>query len=603
LLSPWADDDDMEPLDPRSRGENLPPPVDSGASAAAVVTRAEITIQQPVSALVSPSSAPKWTTVPPNSSPGQEVGRQRVSLLAMAPWRFAAALTMAGVFAFMGWQVRRLVGDQPWSDPLMWTTIVVGVASAICVLGWTWCATENARRLVEPAVRDHVPDPNAATLAWIAPFAFVAVAAGVLAALGTRAGVGDARSVQALPLAVASVALLSAILSMYRPLHHVARAVRQVGGYSVRLAQWLWVPVVMGLVGIASIAALRFAGFDDTDASSTVSTGTTDPRGWAPLWMIAVVAIAPCIVTVLLAWRAASSVEDAVTVAASRRRVGAAMAVPRAEHAPSQPRVASRDLSERIKVLPGADTLRLAMVTFLAGAALLSLVGAGLVGLLWFDSRDTGVLPVQRQRAWDALEALEVASRGVTIALIAAVSAWTFVIVLNIRMTSGRRRNPVIATLAWPAAAGAIWWIADRVVADASVRAVMVGFAAQAAVLAVPLLLLERSAATIGARRTPLRIVYALGVVLLVHVQGLGGLSNFPDAVTTAAVGRLAGFLMVGALIQLCSTLAVTEACRTMSQACRHEADHHNMLVAQISTPRTAGQGRGGRRRESVARR
>jgi len=513
LLSPWADDDDVEPLDPRSRGENSRPP-------------------------------PKWTTVPPNSSPGQEVGRQRVSLLPMAPWRFAAALTMTAMFAFMGWQVRRLVGDQPWSDPLMWTTIVVGVASAICVLGWTWCATENARRLVEPAVRDRVPDPNAATLAWIAPFAFVAVAACVLAALGARAGVGGARSVQALPLAVAFVALLSAILSMYRPLHHVARAVRQVGGYSVRLARWLWVRVVMGLVGIASIVALRFAGFDDTDASSTLSTGTTDPRGWAPLWMIAVVAIGPCIVTVLLAWRAASSVEDAVTIAASRRRVGAAMAVPRAERAPSQPRVASRDLSERIKVLPGADTLRLAMVTFLAGAALLSLVGAGLVGLLWFDSRDTGVLPVQRQRAWDALEALEVASRGVTIALIAAVSAWTFVIVLNIRMTSGHRRNRVIATLAWPAAAGAIWWIADRVVADASVLAVMVGFAAQAAVLAVPLLVLERSAATIGARRTPLRIVYTLGVVLLVHVQGLGGLSNLPDAVTTATVGRLAGYLV-----------------------------------------------------------
>jgi len=521
----------------------------------------------------------------------------------MAPWRFAAALAMTAMVAFTGWQVRRLVGGQPWSDPVMWTTIVVGVASAICVLGWTWCATENARRLVEPAVRDHVPDPKAATLAWIAPFAFVAVAAGVLAALGSRAGVGDARPAQALPLVVAFVALLSAISSMYLPLHHVARAVRQVGGYSVRPARWLWVPVVMGLVGIASIAASRFAGFDDTDAASTVSTGTADPRGWAPMWMIAVVAIAPCIVTLVLAWRAASSVEDAVTVAASRRRVGAPMAVPRAERTPSQPRVASRGLTERIEVLPGADTLRLVTVTFLAGAALLGLVGAGVVGLLWFDSRDTGVLPVERQRAWDALEALEVASRGVTIALIAAVSAWTFVIVLNIRMTSGQRRNPVIATLAWPAAAGAIWWIADRVVADASVQAVMVGFGVQAAVLAVPLLVLERSAATIGARRTPLRIVYASGVVLLVHVQGLGGLSNLPDAVTTAAVGRLAGYLMVGALIQLFSTLAITEACRTMSLACRQQADHHNMLVAQRSTPGTAGQDRGGRRHESVARR
>jgi len=503
----------------------------------------------------------------------------------------------------MGWQVRRLVGDQPWSDAVMWTTIVVGVVSAICVLGWTWCATENARRLVEPAARDHVPDPKASTLAWISPFAFVAVAAGVLAVLGVRADVDDARSVQAVPLAVAFVALLSAMSSMCRPLHHLTRAVRQVGGYSVRLARWLWVPVVLALVGTGSLAASRFAGFHDGDASTTISTETADPRGWAPLWMIAVVSIAPCIVTVVLAWRAASWVEDAVTVAASRRRVGTPTSVPRAEGAAS-PRRAVRDLTERIEVLPGADTLRLVTVTFLAGAALLSLVGASVVGLLWFDSRETGVSPVQRQRAWDALDALEVASRGVTIALIAAMSAWTFVTVLNIRMTSGHRRNPVIATLSWPAAAGAIWWIADRIVADASVRGVLVGFAVQAAVLAVPLLVLERSAATIGARRTPLRIGYALGVVLLVHVQGLGGLSNLPDAVTTtAAVGRLAGYLVVGALIQLCSTLAITEACRTMSLACRHEADHHNMLVAQRSTPGTAGQTRGGRRRESVARR
>lgn len=511
---------------------------------------------------------------------------------------------LATMFVSMGWQVRRLVGDQPWSAPLMWAGVAVGVVSACCVLGWTWCATENARRLVELAARDHAPDPKAATLAWIVPFAFVALAVGVVAVLGARAAVGGVRVVSDLPLGVAVVALLLAIPLVYRPLHHLARAVRQVGGYSVRLVQWMWVPVVMGIVGIASIVALRFAGFDETDPSSPFSTRTelAVSPGWAPLWMIAVVAIAPCIVTVVLAWRAASSVEDAVTVAASRRRVGTPTAVPRAERAPSQPRVASRDLTERIELLPGADTLRLAVVTFLAGAALLSLVGAGVVGLLWFDSRETGVLPVQRQRAWDALEALEVASRGATIALIAAVCAWSFVTVLNIRMTSGRRRNPVIATLAWPTAAGAIWWIADRVVADASVRAVMIGFAVQAAVLAVPFLVLERSAATIGARRTPLRIVYALGVVLLVQVQGLGGLSNLPDAATTSTtVGRLAGYLAVGALIQLCSTLSVTEACRAMSLACRHEADHHNMLVGQRSTPGTAGHGRGGPRHESVA--
>jgi len=505
----------------------------------------------------------------------------------------------------MGWQVRRLVDDQPWSDPLMWVTILVGIASVVCVLGWTWCTTENARRLVEPADRSHVPDPKAATLAWIVPFALVSLAMVVLAALGARAD-GDVGSLPALPLAVAVVALLSAIPSMYRPLHHLASAVRQVGGYAVRLAQWMWVPVAMGVVGIASIVALRVADFDDTDASSTATTGARaiESEGWASLWMIAVVAIAPCVVTVVLAWRAASAVEDAIAVAASRRRAGAPRAVESTGRAPSQPGVASRDYTERIDLLPGADALRLAMGTFMAGAALLGLVGAGLVALLWFDSRDTGVLPGQRQRAWDGLDALENASRGVTVALLVAVSAWTFVTVLNVRMTSGCRRNPVIATLAWPIAAAAIWWIADHVVADASVRGVMLGFAAQAAVLGVAFLLLERSAETIGARRTPLRMVYALGVVLLVHEQGLGGLSNLPDAVTTTAVGRLAGYLAVGALIQLCSTLAVTEACRTMSRACRHEADHHNVLVDRRGIRGSAVQRRGRRGRrgqQSVA--
>jgi hypothetical protein len=68
---------------------------------------------------------------------------------------------------------------------------------------------------------------------------------------------------------------------------------------------------------------------------------------------------------------------------------------------------------------------------------------------------------------------------------------------------------------------------------------------------------------------------------MLVHVQGLGGLSRLPDSLTDTDIGRLSGYLAIGALIQLCSTLSVTEGCHALSRACRHEADHHNMLVAQ----------------------
>ena len=501
----------------------------------------------------------------------------------MAPWRIAGAVALTTTFALMGWQVQRLVDDQAWSNGLMWLSVGAGVVAALCVLAWTWITTDNARRLVEPAVRSQVPDPKAAVMTWMLPFAFVALAVGVVAVIGARTEPGADQIVSALPLGIAVVALLLSIPLTYRPLHHLAGVVRQVGGYSVRLAQWMWVPVVMALVGIASIVALRFAGFDDTTAAGTDSA---DAAGWAPLWVVAVVGIAPCVIVVLLAWRAAASVEDAIKVAFMRRRPGA---MPKAAAAKQRAarRVPNPDRMTRIELLPGAETLRLVMVTLVAGLALLSVVGAVVTIMLWLDSRDTGLVAAEQERTWDTLDALQAASTGATIALLAAVSAWSFVIVLNVRVASGRRRNPVLAAVAWPVAAGAVWWIADRMVVDGSTGRVILGFAAQAAVLVVPFLVLERSAEAVEARHTPLRIVYALVVVLLVHVQGLGGLSRLPDSVTTTDVGRLAGYLAIGALILLCTTLAVTEACRSMSRACRYEADHHNLLVGQ--RPTTAG--------------
>ncbi len=495
----------------------------------------------------------------------------------MAPWRIVGAVTLAATFALMGWQVQRLIDDQPWSDAVMWVSVLTGFVATLCVLGWTWVTTDNARRLVEPANRANLPDPAAAVRTWIIPFAFVAVAVGVVILLGERSGTGSDGAVDgtvsAVPLAVAVVALLLAIPMTYRPMYHLAGVVRQVGGYTVRVAQWMWVPVVMGLVGVASIVALRFAGVDDPNDAATGADG------WVPLWVVAVVAIAPCVITILLAWRAASSVEDAITVAAARRKLGGATPPNRTRRATPSGTGRRVVATERIDLLVGADVLRLLMVTLVAGLALLSLVGAIVTGLLWMDSRDTGVLPAERQRTWDALDALRAASAGVIAALLVAVVAWTFVTVINVRRTTGRRFNPVLAAVLWPAAAGAVWWIADRVIVDASIGRVVLGFAAQAAVLSVPFLALERCADAVGARRTPLRIVYVLAVVLLIHVQGLGGLLRLPDSATTTEVGRLAGYLAIGALIQLCSTLAVTDACRALSRTCRHEADHHNMLV------------------------
>jgi hypothetical protein len=494
--------------------------------------------------------------------------------------------------ASIGWQVQRLTDDRPWSNGLMWVSIVAGIVAVLSVIGWTWTATDNARRLVGPAARANIPDPNVAIRTWIAPFVFVAIAMAVVAMAGRRVGSSGDQTVSVVPLAVALASLLLAIPMTYRPMNHLAGVVRQVGGYSARVAQWMWVPVMMAVVGVASIVALRYAGIDGvtdtTDTSDTVSTGVngsavTDTAGWVPLWVVAVVAIGPCVVTVLLAWRAASSVEDAITVAAARRRPGGSVSAGAGGSHRAQPqrRVTPSDRTKRIELLPGAELLRLVVVTLLAGLALLSVVGAAVTGMLWMESRESGVVPSDRERVWDALEALRTASTGVTAGLIAAVTIWTFVTVLNVRITSGQRRNPLIAALCWPAAAAGVWWIADRMVVDGSIGRVMLGFAAQAAVLAVPFLVLEHSAAAIGAHRTPLRIVYALTVLMLVHVQGLGGLSRLPDSVTATDIGRLTGYLAIGALIQLCSTLSVTEGCQALSRACRHEADHHNMLVAQ----------------------
>jgi hypothetical protein len=574
-LGSRADDDDMGPLEAQSPGVMTPSSVGAVAPAPGGPAWAP-----------GPQAASASSTPTPSSASAD--GRVRSTLRPMAPWRIVGAVALTVTFVVMGLQVQRLIADRPWSDGLLWLSVFTGVVAACCVLGWTWVTTDNARHLVLPAVRDQIPDPMSAIQTWILPFACVGVAAAVVVSFGEQIGASladsaggstSADTVPTVPLGVAVVALLLAIPMTYRPLHHLAAVVRQVGGSTVRLAQWMWVPVVLGLVGIASIVALRYAGVDDVDGE------TTGIAAWAPLWVVAVIAIAPCVIVVLLAWRGASAVEDAFTVTAARRRFGVRRSgAPGLDGVTAVRRVntsrRSVSLEHFIELVPGGELLRHVLVTLLAGLSLLSVVGAVVTGMLWFDSRETGVLFAEQQRTWDTLDGLRAASAGVTAALIAAASAWTFVSVWNVRRASGRRRNPIVAAAAWPAAAYGTWWIADRVIADASVGRVVLGFAAQAAVLAVPFLLLERSALAVDARRTPMRIMYALVVVLLVHVQGLGGLSRLPDSVTTTDVGRLAGYLAIGALIQLCSTLAVTEACQALSQATRHEAEHHNHLVS-----------------------
>ena len=68
----------------------------------------------------------------------------------------------------------------------------------------------------------------------------------------------------------------------------------------------------------------------------------------------------------------------------------------------------------------------------------------------------------QRERAWTALEGLQSLERMLAVGLVGLASVWSFLSVLNARLASGRRRNPVLAAVSWPAAAWMIWYLSDR---------------------------------------------------------------------------------------------------------------------------------------------
>ena len=500
------------------------------------------------------------------------------ALAPMFPWRLLGAIALSLAFVLMGREIQRLATDQPWSDANMWWSIVAGAVAGACVLAWTWFTSLNARRLVEPAKSRELPDPKKAVSAWLWPFACIGVAVGVVASLGEQISRTADEAVSSVPVIVAVAALLLAIPLTYRPLYLLSGMIRQVGGHSARLSQWMWVPVALAIVGVGSIVALRFSSvFSDGSAS--------DATQWAPLWLVGLVAVAPCVIVLLLAWRAAATVEEALQLAADRRRgrptqvrsdgMRSRLVTRRAgaRHAA----VAKR---KRVRLIPGVDLLRLVVVVMLAGQALLTLVGAVIMFMFWREANDGPLTPGQGERAWDAMDVLHTGARLAGVALIMLTSLWTFVAVANARMTSGRRRNPLIAAVSWPAVAIGIWVLADRLAVDQPVVATILGLGAQAALLYVPFFLLERTAEVVSARRGPLRVAYGVGVVLLVYLQTLGGLTTIERSVD-ANFGRVAGFLALGALLELLLMLAVTEACRAIESATEHEADLHNALVEQ----------------------
>jgi hypothetical protein len=224
FLGPSADGDDMEPVDSGSRGIPLAPPT-FGTLA----------------------GDPKMPAPGPPTLPLGAVN----SLAPMFPWRLLGAIALSLAFALMGWEIQRLVTDQAWSDATMWWSIAAGAVAGACVLGWMWFAALNARRLVEPARSRELPDPTKAVAAWFAPFALIGVAVGIVASLGEQISRTADEPVSSLPVVVAVAALLIAIPLTYRPLYILSGMIRQVGGHSARLSQWMWVPIALAVVGVS----------------------------------------------------------------------------------------------------------------------------------------------------------------------------------------------------------------------------------------------------------------------------------------------------------------------------------------------------------------
>jgi hypothetical protein len=231
--------------------------------------------------------------------------------------------------------------------------------------------------------------------------------------------------------------------------------------------------------------------------------------------------------------------------------------------------------------VPGTEGVRFTLVVLVAGLALLGMIGAAVMLLFWLDMRNGVVLPSQRDRAREMLDVLASTARVVGVAIGALTVGWTFVAVLNARLASGRRRNPIVAALAWPAAAVAIWMLDDRLTTDPSIAVTIAVLCAEAAVLYVPFLLIERAADAVEARRTPVRILYIFVVVLLIYTEALMTFTAVTDAATSREFGRLSGFLLLGAVVVLASTLVITEACRSIAMSTEYMADHHNALVEQ----------------------
>jgi len=553
---------------PPAPGQALPSPTETApASGSASVP------------LVAPDLEPGDTlTEPPaTSSSGRSAAPGLAPIadakLPMLPWRVLGILGLVTVFSSVGWQLWRVfigVERSPWLSVL---TVVGAVAAVIAILGWTWCVVENARRLLAPAMTQAPLSPTTITLGWLAPGIVALGSVIAVTYLQRRLVLPENDTNSALPLVVAAAAGLATLVVALQPLGMISDALRRLGGAALPTDRLITVPVALTVIGALSLAAMRAGGLFGEGFD-----------GIAPAWAIGVVLILPAVVLVSAMWRGAASAEDTVHLAFDRRngitrtgvrhRRSLASRLLRAEAFPRLPRADTKP----IKLVPGADATRLAMFIVLAALCLVAIVGAVVMILFWRESTSGTLARAQQQRAWDVLANLQILQRWLAIGLLAITTIWAFITVLNARLATGRRQNPLIAAASWPLAAAAIWAIGGWI-DGAEPHVVVAGFAAQAVVFGLPFLLLERAAVAVHAHRSPLRLTYILGVVLLVQNQGLFGLSTLELQSELGDFGRLASSLAISALLQLAASLSVTESARLITDAAADLADDHNALV------------------------
>ena len=520
---------------------------------------------------------PMFPAARTTASPGHRSSPvQTLKHLPMWPFRIVAIAGMALAFVLYGWQVFRLINEQPRLVELEWAPFMAGSVGALGVILWTYVVVENARRVFSPAKTQHPPSPGRAVTTWILPMTFSVVAALVVSSLSRRLNSPIEGTESSVPLMLAVVAILVAFPLTYPPVRYMSNVVRKIGGHGIKLGEWLLVPVTLAVVGVGMVLSLRAGGtlFGD------------EMDGFAPTWVVAVAALVPATVVVLLGWRSGMAVEVDV-VNAFQRRSGAEIKTTRhrgplsivfSENGPDHAKLRRTGM---IRELPGVNPVGTVISTGLAGLALFNVVAAVVLYMFWDEGRDGVLLPDQIDRAWDLVATLQQAERIVAVALLAVAMLWTVLAVINVRIASARRRNPLIAALSWPVAGAGIWIAGERLVTDGSIDQVILGFAIQATILYLPFSLLERAADAVGARRNPFRVAWIVCVMLLVHTEGLGGLSTVSPTADNARIGHVVGYLAVSGLLQLLATFAFTDAARSLSATTEHVIDKHNDLVMQ----------------------